>query len=61
MTSFLQRAMDVMGISDEDQANVLAIVAGILHLGNITFREDGNYAAIENDECKSVRQRIRQL
>ncbi|XP_078608687.1 unconventional myosin-Ie-like isoform X1 [Branchiostoma floridae x Branchiostoma japonicum] len=43
-------AMDVIGISAEDQDNVLMLVAGVLHLGNIQFREEGNYAAVENDE-----------
>uniref|UniRef100_A0A8D3D2D3 Osteoclast-stimulating factor 1 n=1 Tax=Scophthalmus maximus TaxID=52904 RepID=A0A8D3D2D3_SCOMX len=40
-------AMDVIGISVADRAMVLQIVAGVLHLGNITFRESGNYAAVE--------------
>ena len=44
--------MSVMGISEDDQYNVMCIVAGILHMGNITFREQNNYAAIVNDECK---------
>ncbi|XP_051985859.1 unconventional myosin-Ie-like isoform X1 [Xyrauchen texanus] len=43
-------AMDVIGISGMDRNMVLQIVAGILHLGNIAFREAGNYAAVENDE-----------
>lgn len=44
--------MDVIGISVADRAMVLQIVAGVLHLGNITFRESGNYAAVESEECK---------
>uniref|UniRef100_A0A674NPW9 Osteoclast-stimulating factor 1 n=1 Tax=Takifugu rubripes TaxID=31033 RepID=A0A674NPW9_TAKRU len=40
-------AMSVVGISADGRAMVLQIVAGILHLGNITFREAGNYAAVE--------------
>uniref|UniRef100_A0A673JXY8 Osteoclast-stimulating factor 1 n=1 Tax=Sinocyclocheilus rhinocerous TaxID=307959 RepID=A0A673JXY8_9TELE len=43
-------AMDVIGISGMDRTMVLQIVAGILHLGNIGFKEAGNYAAVENDE-----------
>uniref|UniRef100_A0A4W6E9Y6 Osteoclast-stimulating factor 1 n=1 Tax=Lates calcarifer TaxID=8187 RepID=A0A4W6E9Y6_LATCA len=43
-------AMDVIGISAEDRAMVLQIVAGVLHLGNISFRESGNYAAVESEE-----------
>uniref|UniRef100_A0A8C1YJ95 Osteoclast-stimulating factor 1 n=1 Tax=Cyprinus carpio TaxID=7962 RepID=A0A8C1YJ95_CYPCA len=37
-------AMSVVGLSLEAQDTVLQIVAGILHLGNIAFREEGNYA-----------------
>ena len=44
--------MSVMGISENDQYNVMCIVAGILHMGNITFREQNNYAAISDAECK---------
>ena len=45
--------MEVMNISGDTQANVLNIVAGILHLGNISFNEDGNYAIPEDDGCKN--------
>ncbi|KFP06406.1 Unconventional myosin-If, partial [Calypte anna] len=41
-------AMQVIGIRGEDQQLVLQIVAGILHLGNISFREEDNYARVEN-------------
>lgn len=44
--------MDVVGIAAEDRSMVLQIVAGILHLGNINFKEAGNYAAVESEECK---------
>ncbi|KAK2172541.1 hypothetical protein NP493_950g01025 [Ridgeia piscesae] len=39
-------AMTVMGLSLESQFDVLSIVAGILHLGNVQFVEHGNNAAI---------------
>ncbi|NXL39178.1 MYO1F protein, partial [Glaucidium brasilianum] len=45
-----QNAMQVIGIRGEDQQLVLQIVAGILHLGNISFREEGNYARVENTD-----------
>ncbi|CAH1796060.1 unnamed protein product [Owenia fusiformis] len=45
-----RKAMKVIGISDEDQENAISIVAGILHLGNISFVEEGNYAAVANTE-----------
>lgn len=43
-------AMNVIGIFTEEQSMVLQIVAGVLHLGNITFKEVGNYAAVESEE-----------
>ena len=46
--------MEVMNISGDTQANVLNIVAGILHLGNISFNEDGNYAVPEDDGCRRI-------
>ncbi|EMP38993.1 Myosin-Ie [Chelonia mydas] len=47
-------AMNVIGIFAEEQALVLQIVAGVLHLGNISFKEVGNYAAVESDEFKKT-------
>ena len=44
--------MDVMGMTDEDQASVLQIVASILHIGNIAFNEIGNYAEPQDEACK---------
>jgi len=43
-------AMSVMGMTEQDKNNVLSIVAGILHLGNISFKESGNYAAVSQDQ-----------
>jgi myosin-1 len=43
-------AMNVMGISADEQTEVLSIVAGILHLGNISFVESGNYAVPADKE-----------
>ncbi len=48
---YLQRAMGVMGINDDQQYSVLRLVAGILHLGNISFVEQGNYGIVQDDEC----------
>lgn len=44
--------MSVIGVSLDEQDAVLQIVAGILHLGNITFREEGNYAVVESEDCE---------
>ncbi|KAF5892087.1 unconventional myosin-Ie-like, partial [Clarias magur] len=43
-------AMSVIGLSLDEQDAVLQIVAGILHLGNITFKEEGNYAVVESED-----------
>ncbi|XP_074836635.1 unconventional myosin-Ie-like isoform X2 [Carettochelys insculpta] len=43
-------AMAVVGLFEEEQELVLQIVAGILHLGNISFREVANYAAVESED-----------
>ncbi|XP_053405072.1 unconventional myosin-Ie-like [Mercenaria mercenaria] len=39
-------AMQVIGIDGQTKEDILSLVAGILHLGNIQFVESGNYAAI---------------
>ncbi|XP_048828900.1 unconventional myosin-Ie-like [Brienomyrus brachyistius] len=43
-------AMSVIGIPEQEQALVLQIVAGVLHLGNVGFREASNYATVEREE-----------
>ncbi|KAG0725192.1 Unconventional myosin-Ie [Chionoecetes opilio] len=43
-------AMNVMGISEQIQNDILCIVAAILHMGNICFTEQGNAAVIANAE-----------
>ena len=48
-----QHAMSVMGVTEVEQTSVMSIVAGILHMGNISFVEHGNYAAVADDECKN--------
>ena len=45
----MQGAMSVCQIPDEQQASLLQIVAGILHMGNVTFAEDAqNFAVVKN-------------
>lgn len=48
----LQEAMQVIGIPGDIQTLVLQIIAGILHLGNISFIEAGNYAQVESTDCE---------
>lgn len=50
--------MQVIGIPASVQQLVLQLVAGILHLGNISFCEEGNYARVESAdrECGRCRE-----
>uniref|UniRef100_A0A8C8FHS1 Osteoclast-stimulating factor 1 n=1 Tax=Oncorhynchus tshawytscha TaxID=74940 RepID=A0A8C8FHS1_ONCTS len=43
-------AMHVIGIPVAHQAQALQIIAGILHLGNISFIEAGNYGKVESTD-----------
>ncbi|XP_016327153.1 unconventional myosin-If-like [Sinocyclocheilus anshuiensis] len=43
-------AMQVIGIPEMFQRQVLQIVAGILHLGAVSFIEAGNYAQVESTD-----------
>ncbi|KAK2498854.1 hypothetical protein MC885_009537, partial [Smutsia gigantea] len=45
---YYQSAMQIIGIPPNIQQLVLQLVAGILHLGNISFCEDSNYARVES-------------
>lgn len=40
-------------MSVDEQFDVFKVTAGILHLGNVDFVEEGNYASIECEDCKS--------
>ena len=41
-----------MAINDSEISDIFRLVAGILHIGNIQFVEDGNYSKIANKRCK---------
>lgn len=43
--------MSVCGVSSEEQRSIFSILAGILHLGNVRFREGGRSAEIVNEDC----------
>uniref|UniRef100_A0A914BXB0 Uncharacterized protein n=1 Tax=Acrobeloides nanus TaxID=290746 RepID=A0A914BXB0_9BILA len=44
------QAMQVVGIDDHTQLQILQIVSAVLHIGNIAFNEKGNYAAVAHDD-----------
>lgn len=41
--------MQVMGISDIERQSILRTVAAVLHIGNISFAEKGNYAYVQDE------------
>ncbi|XP_076800330.1 unconventional myosin-Ie-like isoform X2 [Clavelina lepadiformis] len=43
-------AMTVIGLTPDIQHYVMQLTSSILHLGNISFIENGNYAAVENED-----------
>lgn len=45
-----QKAMQVVGIDDNEAWNILCLVAGILHLGNVAFVEGKKGAASVSDQ-----------
>ena len=44
--------MSVVGIPDDTREDILSLMAALLHLGNVNFVEDGNYAKVQNDDCE---------
>uniref|UniRef100_A0A915EHN0 Myosin motor domain-containing protein n=1 Tax=Ditylenchus dipsaci TaxID=166011 RepID=A0A915EHN0_9BILA len=44
------QAMQVVGISDHNQLQILQLVSAILHIGNISFSEHQNYACVRSDD-----------
>ena len=48
----VMEAMAAMGMTGDDQFNVISTTAAVLHLGNITFREAGVEKAVpEEADC----------
>ncbi|WVY96421.1 hypothetical protein V8G54_028572 [Vigna mungo] len=49
-----KRAMDIVGISQDEQDAIFRVVAAILHLGNINFSksEETDFAVLEEEESK---------
>lgn len=47
--------LSVMGINDSEVTDIFRLVAGILHIGNIQFAENGNYSQVADKQCKYCR------
>ncbi|CAL2029136.1 unnamed protein product [Caenorhabditis brenneri] len=43
-------AMKVVGVNEQDQLEVLRIVSAVLHIGNISFSEENNFAAVSGKD-----------
>lgn len=43
-------AMKVVGVNDQEQLEVLRIVSAVLHIGNIAFTEENNFAAVSGKD-----------
>lgn len=39
-----------MGMKDAEMTNVFRLVAGILHMGNVRFAENGNYSQVADKQ-----------
>jgi len=40
--------MEVMGVTEDEKSGIIRVLAGILHLGNITFSGSEEKSAVEN-------------
>ncbi|ULU12341.1 hypothetical protein L3Y34_015571 [Caenorhabditis briggsae] len=43
-------ALKVVGVNDQEQLEVLRIVSAVLHIGNISFTEENNFAAVSGKD-----------
>ncbi|EGT37998.1 hypothetical protein CAEBREN_31713 [Caenorhabditis brenneri] len=46
----VSHAMKVVGVNEQDQLEVLRIVSAVLHIGNISFSEENNFAAVSGKD-----------
>ncbi|GAB1861960.1 Unconventional myosin-Ie-like isoform X2 [Camponotus japonicus] len=44
------KALSVMGIKDTEVMDIFRLVAGVLHVGNVQFAENGNYSQIADKQ-----------
>jgi myosin heavy subunit len=40
------QAMRTINLSEAEQFSIFQIIAGVLHLGNVSFRSEGNYSQV---------------
>lgn len=47
----VRKAMTVIELTDQEQDDILAIVASVLHMGNVGFTEEEGKAKVLKPEC----------
>lgn len=57
----VRKAMDIVGITSEQQTSMLSIIASILYMGNIGFIEDEGHAKINKREPLEIVCEVRAL
>lgn len=50
--------MSVIGLSSDEQQQILQVAAAILHLGNVSFTETKNCATVQDDQCEFLAEYI---
>ena len=55
---FTLKAMSVIGLSSDEQQQILQVAAAILHLGNVSFTETKNCATVQDDQCEFLAEYI---
>lgn len=53
-------AMDVVGFQSSEQDHIFQIIAGVLHLGQIEFKQEGHYAKVKNHEVVKIAAEVSQ-
>jgi myosin heavy subunit len=43
--------MDTIGFSQSEQEEVFHIIAAVLHVGNVTFKQEGSYGKVSSHEA----------
>jgi len=46
--------MSVIGLNQQEQFDILRVVAAILHLSNVTFVDSRNFAVVQDERCKTI-------
>lgn len=49
----VQKSLDTLGFTSEDKDTLSKVVAGILHLGNLKYQQEGKEMKIVNNDGKN--------